>query len=129
MNETINGRLVGVIHRVHPDNEESTLLFFSNQAVHQANGFHLQDQDGKAALQIIVATIYGAWSYVDCVETLASKPKELSKTIHYCFGPDSFFEKKLKNTNLGYNCYLDYIQRIYLEELGESIIMKEAFDL
>lgn len=121
-----HGGLIAVIHQIAGD-DESTILFYSDQHVHEANGFHLQDPNGKGALQSIVGMIAGGWTYPEAVEVIASNPRKTEKVIHYCFGPVGFFEVLAKENNIGFNSYLKTIETLYIQGIGETILMKEAF--
>lgn len=125
LNAGFHGNLIAVVHQTSED-EETTSIFFSDQFVHTCNGFHLRDKNGKAGLQAIVGSIFGGWSYPDAVEALYEHPRKTKKTVHYCFGPVGFFEELAKEHNLGYHVYLKFLETIYTEGLGETIIMKEA---
>ena len=125
LNGQSHGGLIAIIHQVSGD-DESTILFYSDQHVHHANGFHLQDKNGRAALQAIVGTIYGGWTYTDAIEAIAENPRKTEKTIHYCFGPVGFFEKLAKDFNLGYSVYSKFLETLYTSGIGETILMKEA---
>ncbi len=123
--QAVHGGLIAVIHQITGE-DESTILFFSDQFVHQANGFHTQDENGRAALQAVVGSILGGWVYPDAIEALVENVKKTIKTVNYCFGPVGYFETLAKENNLGYNCYSKFIEELYLQDLGETIIVKEA---
>lgn len=125
LNAGFHGNLIAVVHQVSGE-EETTFIFFSDQFVHTCNGFHLQDKNGKAGLQSIVGSIFGGWAYPDAIEALSEHPRKTEKTINYCFGPVGFFENLAKKHNLGYHVYLKFLESIYLANLGETILMKEA---
>jgi hypothetical protein len=125
-NNQSHGGLIAVVHQVSGD-DESTIIFFSDQHVHHANGFHLQDKNGKGALQVITGTILGGWTYPDAIEAIADNPRKTEKTISYCFGPIGFFEQLALEFNLGYAVYMNFLETLYTEGIGETVIMKEAF--
>jgi hypothetical protein len=122
-----HGPVVGVIHRVHPNNTHSTFIFFWNEYVHEATGFACGEESiNSLYFQSLVSMIPGCNRNVeaDIVSMIGSKidnlyvkaQKEL-KTIHYIFKPNSVIGEQAI-VSLGYKVFEIYCQEIYTEDKG-----------
>jgi hypothetical protein len=123
-----HGPIVGVIHRIHFDNTQSTFVFFYDEHVHESTGFACGEKNNIACefLKSLIAMIPGCNRNVEGdiismlgsqVDKLYKKAQENKTTMHYIFKPhDVIGEQAIRS--IGYRVFEVYRQEIYTEDKG-----------
>ena len=130
--EKQHGRIVGLIHRVFPDNTQAPFLFFRDGFVHEATGISTGIGEKGEAFTEILSNVCGGWNYVHAVPMMGGpadkvfeKAKIESRSVYYCFPPIGMFSFSVENSD-GMNAFDEYKARVYSEDLGEILDMDEA---
>ncbi len=128
-----HGPIVGIIHRIHTNLNQSTFIFFWDEYVHEATGFACGiANDNAAHLKAVISMICGCNRNVEgdvifmigsSVDKLYQRAKNDNKTMHYIFKPDSIIGEYLMNS-IGHKVFETYCQEIYTEDKGEQMLVE-----
>ena len=128
--ENQRGHIVGLIHIIHSDETQSSMLFFEDGTIHTATG--LTTGDNPEALMEITARVPGGFNYPCATAMMGSKQDEFfqkakseKRNAYYCFSPTGLPDFTVKDSH-GYESFYDYLERIYTEDLGDRLDMNEA---
>lgn len=130
--ERQHGKLVGIIHRIFDDGSQSPMLFFRDGHVHEATGLASGEGEKAEIFTEILSQVCGGHAYVCAVPFMGSehdkffeKAKREKTSIYYCFPPIGPLKCAVENSD-GLTDYNAYYERIFTEDLGESVSMDEA---
>ena len=128
-----HGPIVGIIHRIHSDNTQSTFIFFFDEYVHEATGFACGINNiNSEFLKSTIAMLAGCNRNVEGdiismigsdIDKLYQKAKNDKVTMHYIFKPHVLIGEKIMRS-LGYKVFELYCQEIYTEDKGLMITVE-----